>query len=103
MNLKLLRESKGYTQQQLADLLGLSQQSIQKYETSKSEPDIASLISIADHFCVSVDYLIDHDPIGEDPNYAISEHEYSLIQNYRKLDVNTRRSIEIILQSLSKK
>ncbi|MCR5057430.1 MAG: helix-turn-helix domain-containing protein [Clostridiales bacterium] len=102
MNLKVLRESKGYTQLQLASILGVTQQTIQKYETNKSEPDIASLITLADHFNVSVDYLIDHEPAGKDPNYAINEHEYSLIQSYRKLDATTRKSVDIILQSLAK-
>lgn len=102
MNLKILRESKGYTQLQLASILGVTQQTIQKYETNKSEPDIASLITLADHFNVSVDYLIDHEPTGQDPNYAINEREYSLIQSYRKLDTNTRKCIETILQSLAK-
>ena len=39
-NLRVLRESRGYTQQQVADMVGVSQKSIQKYETTKYEPDI---------------------------------------------------------------
>ena len=103
MNLKVLRESKGYTQLQLATILGVSQQTIQKYETNKSEPDIASLITIDDHFNVSVDYLIDHSPTGTDPHHAITEREYHLIEQYRKLDPSTRKSLDTILKELSKK
>ena len=49
-NLKLLRQKRGISQQKLADALGVSQQSINHYENHKIEPDIATLIKIADYF-----------------------------------------------------
>ena len=55
-NLKSLRTSKGISQQQLADIIGVSQQSINKYENHNVEPDIATLIRIADFFQTSVDF-----------------------------------------------
>ena len=102
-NLKLLRESKGYTQQQLGEMIGVSQQAIAKYETQKHEPDIKSLKMLADVFEVSVDYLVDHQTLGEDPNYAISENEFLLIENYRKLDSTTRSGVERIITQLAQK
>ena len=59
-NLRTLRMSKGISQQQLADVIGTSQQSINKYENHNVEPDISTLIMLADYFQVSVDYLIGH-------------------------------------------
>ena len=75
-NLRILRESRGYTQQQLADLVGVSRKSIQKYETSKYEPDIKLIIRFADVFDVSVDYLVGHQIKGQDPVYPINEKEF---------------------------
>lgn len=49
-NLKILRNKKGISQQKLADAIGVSQQSINKYENHKIEPDIDTLIKIADFF-----------------------------------------------------
>ena len=57
-NLKTLRLSKNLSQQQLALRLDLSQQTIYKYENQITEPDIATLIKLADYFNTSVDYLI---------------------------------------------
>lgn len=57
-NLKKLRQQKGISQQVLADFIMVSQQSVNKYENHNVEPDINTLIKIADYFDVSVDYLI---------------------------------------------
>lgn len=57
-NLKYLRKSKSITQQELADLLGISRQGYAKYENDLGEPDISTLIKLADYFDVSVDSLI---------------------------------------------
>ena len=65
-NLKTLRLSKNLSQQQLALRLDLSQQTIYKYENQITEPDIATLIKLADYFNTSVDYLI-----GNTDNYSI--------------------------------
>ena len=48
-NLKELRIQKGISQQKLADVIGISQQSINKYENHNIEPDIATLILIANY------------------------------------------------------
>ena len=58
INLKQLRKSKGVSQQQLADVIGVSQQSINKYENHNVEPDIRTLISIAEYFDTTVDFVI---------------------------------------------
>lgn len=58
--LKQLRERVHVTQQQLAAAVGVSQQSINKYENHDIEPDIETLIAIADFFHTSMDYLVGH-------------------------------------------
>ena len=61
--LKLLREREGISQKQLAERIGVSQQSINKYENHSVEPDIETLIRMADLFNTSVDYLIGHSDV----------------------------------------
>lgn len=46
-NLKKLKEEAGMSQRQLADSIGVSQQSVNKYENHNVEPDIAVLVQIA--------------------------------------------------------
>ncbi|EAC5366677.1 XRE family transcriptional regulator, partial [Listeria monocytogenes] len=47
------------TQQQMAKLLNVSQNTYSQYETGKIEWTATTLIKIADYFDVSVDYLLD--------------------------------------------
>ncbi|MCX7714606.1 MAG: helix-turn-helix transcriptional regulator [Clostridia bacterium] len=55
--LKQLRKSKKLTQQELADLLGISKVAISEYETGKVNPSPEHLIRIANIFNVSIDYF----------------------------------------------
>lgn len=64
-NLRLLREERGFSQQRLAEMLDVSQQAVFKYEKTSNEPDISTLIKIADIFGVTVDYLIGNSEIKE--------------------------------------
>ena len=59
MRLKLLRKQKHMSQLSLAMKLNTNQMSISRYETGKREPDLKTLILIADFFDVSIDYLLE--------------------------------------------
>ena len=57
-NLRKLRHGKNLTQEQLADLLCVSFQSVSRWETGVTYPDIALLPVIADFFDTTVDALL---------------------------------------------
>ena len=57
--IKQLRYKSGLTQEQLASNLGISAQSVSKWETAVSMPDITLLPSLAREFGVSIDELFD--------------------------------------------
>lgn len=59
MRLKLLRKQKHMSQLSLAMKLNTTKMSISRYETGKREPDLKTLILIADFFDVSIDYLLE--------------------------------------------
>lgn len=59
-----LRKNKGVGQQDLADVLGVSFQSVSKWETGVTMPDITLLPSIAEYFNVSVDELLGLKPLS---------------------------------------
>ena len=61
-NLKKLRRQRDITQEELAGALGISVQSISRYETNAAYPDIEMLPVIAAYFGVSVDYLLGVSP-----------------------------------------
>ncbi|MDO5061946.1 MAG: helix-turn-helix transcriptional regulator [Peptostreptococcaceae bacterium] len=53
-----LRKSKGISQEELAEKLGVSRQAISKWESEQSIPDIDKILSLSDYFEVSTDYLL---------------------------------------------
>ena len=59
-NLKNLRVKKNMTQEQLANILGVSAQAVSKWETSETYPDGALLVPIANALDVSLDILFDN-------------------------------------------
>jgi transcriptional regulator with XRE-family HTH domain len=56
--LKQLRQTNDVSQQELADLLGISTRAWRFYESGDREPNVAGLIVLADYFDVSLDYLV---------------------------------------------
>ncbi|WP_436834682.1 helix-turn-helix domain-containing protein [Listeria monocytogenes] len=59
MNIRSIREDNDVTQQHMAELLNVSQNTYSQYETGKIEWTASALIKVADYFDVSVDYLLD--------------------------------------------
>ena len=59
-NLKSLRKINQYTQEELAEKLNVSRQSIAKWESGESIPDICSCIKLAKLYNVKLDDLVNH-------------------------------------------
>ena len=53
-----LRRKSGMSQEQLADRLGVTRQSVSKWESGTAMPELVKLISLSELFGVSVDYLV---------------------------------------------
>lgn len=56
--MQALRKSKGISQEQLADIVGVSRQAVSKWESEQSIPDIEKIILLSDYFKVTTDYLL---------------------------------------------
>ena len=65
-NLTELRKLNGFSQEELADRIGVSRQTLSKYETGESLPDIEKCKQLADAFSVSMDDLISYDKNDEE-------------------------------------
>ena len=66
MRLKELRVKNKVSQLKLAIDLGMTQNTISRYENEKRQADYQTLIKLADYFDVSVDYLLER---TNDPRY----------------------------------
>lgn len=56
-----LRKKSGWSQEELAERLGISRQSVSKWETGESVPDIDKIIRMSELWNVSTDYLLKED------------------------------------------
>lgn len=65
-NLISMRKMYGYSQDELAEKIGVSRQTLSKYETGDSLPDIEKCKRLADALDVSLDDLVNYDK--EDSN-----------------------------------
>lgn len=60
-NLSIARQNAHITQTELAKQLGVAKNTVSQWECGKREPDIQTLIRIADIYNVTLDYLCDHE------------------------------------------
>ena len=104
-NLKILREDASISQKALADAIGVSQQSVNKYENHNIEPDIETLIRIADFFETSVDYLIGHTTvrrkIEEVHVFELNDRESKVMEQYRSLTSKQKACVNVVMDSYS--
>ena len=102
-NLRKLRVNKGISQQQLATALGVTQQSVNKYENHKVEPDIYMLTKMADFFGTTLDYLVGYEKTHQDASYteqrSLSPEEAAFLDKYRILSPRQKDSIRLILDN----
>jgi Predicted transcriptional regulators len=63
--IKALRKRDDITQEYLAEVLGVTNQAVSKWESENSYPDIEYISPIANFFNVTIDYLFDHDTSGK--------------------------------------
>lgn len=71
-----------YTQEQVAESLGVSRQTVSNWETGKSYPDIVSVIKMSDLYEVTLDYLLKGKEENSMKNYI----------NYLEESTNTVKS-----------
>lgn len=87
-----LRKENNYTQEQLADLLGVSRQSVSKWESNVAYPETAKLIELGKLFDCSMDYLLKDevtDKQGAQPEpkqEPFADHLYRRVFRERKSD-----------------
>lgn len=106
-NLRLLRDENRVSQQYLADAIGVSQPSINKYENHNIEPDIETLRRMADFFDTSVDFIVGHTDVRRkiEPTeaYELNEEEAEIIAQYRALSKSGRKCIDTMMKTLLEK
>jgi len=79
-NLKKLRESKGYTQQEMADIIHTHRTGYSKMENNQQEIPVDCLVYIAKHFAIAVDDIIFYEDKNAVPTEVSMEDVATLEQ-----------------------
>lgn len=72
-----LRKKNGWSQEELANRLGVSRQAVSKWESAGAIPDLDKIIKMSDLFSVSTDYLLKDSLENEEEITAIPERNVS--------------------------
>lgn len=91
------RVARGWSQQQLAEASGLTQQSIARYESGQRDPQTSAIKALSSALNVTVSYLLGLDSSDTE----LTDEEKRLIDLYRKTDGSGQRSIMAVAETLA--
>lgn len=74
-----LRKSKGLSQEELGLELGVSRQTISKWELAQSYPDFQRLVLLSDYFGLSLDSLVKDVDVDDVRSKNLSDKQLSAI------------------------
>ena len=74
--LKMYRTQSGFTQEQLAEKIGVSRQAVAKWERGETMPDLDSCIKLAELYGTTVDMLVRD--IGKEVHDGDGKHIFGL-------------------------
>ena len=77
-NLIKYRKIKGYTQDDLAEKMGVSRQSVSKWENGESMPEVSKIVKIADYLEVSMDELFGREKIVKTEQNVVSMQDVKI-------------------------
>lgn len=102
MNLKEIRKSCNLTQQEVANKLHITRMKYNHYELGNSEPNIETLIDLADLFHLTIDELV-----GHEVPYLINKSQFTseqlmLVETIKELSKEQCLMLEAYAQGLIK-
>lgn len=115
--LKQIRKANKFTQQDLADAVGIERSTYASYETGRNKPDVILLKRIANVFGVSSDFILEIDTSKKfnmsDANVsykkngsqlisALSKDEKTVLAQYRLLSEDKKEEVKTFLSKNSK-
>ena len=85
------RKKNGWSQEELANRLGVSRQSVSKWESAQAVPDLKKILQLAEVFGVTTDYLI-KDEIEEKPELELAPVDKGLEETVRSVSMEEASS-----------
>ena len=91
-----LRKLSGMTQEQLAEKLNVSRQTISKWESDSTSPDLESIVKISRIFHVSLDDLLKEEEAG----VANKTDEQITLEDLMKINLHNRKMTLLLISGL---
>lgn len=95
------RERAGYSQKELADIVGVAANTFHGYESGKHDPKSDMLIKIAKACGVTVDFLLGHNPENE-KGPGLSTEAMHVAKDYDGLPKSGQRLVRVVIDELKK-
>ena len=74
----------GFTQEKLAEKVGVSRAAISRWELGEIEPKLGNFVKLASVLCVSTDYLLGTENRGKKCELGLSDEGYSILKKFVK-------------------
>lgn len=91
MNIRQARKARNWTQEQLAEAVGTTQQTINRWESGNTEPKVSDLKKISSALGITLSFLLGIDEVGE--SEILSNDEKKLILYFRQLSLKTKQAV----------
>lgn len=95
MKLRELRTAQNKSQQDIANILGITRQAYNNYELGYREPSNEMLLKLADYFDVSLDYLLGRSAVRNQKilNEELSDAEFALYGEAKDLTDEEKQKV----------
>lgn len=80
--IRLARESAGYTQEKVAEKVGVSRSAVSRWEQGEIEPKVQNLAAVAVLLNVSTDYLLGIEDHMKEGRYGLSEEAEAALHKF---------------------
>ena len=80
--IRLARERAGYTQEKVAEKVGVSRSAVSRWEQGEIEPKVQNLVAVAALLNVSTDYLLGIEDHLKGSKYGISEEAENALHKF---------------------
>lgn len=92
-----LRTMKGYSQEAIAEEIGVSYQTYARYESEKNEMKVSALQAVSAFYEMTVDQLINYDPKEPYPQHPNKVFEKKMV-DYEKSSIEKDHKISILME-----
>lgn len=91
MYIRQARKARNWTQEQLADAVGTTQQTINRWESGITEPKVSDLKKISSALGITLSFLLGIDEVSE--SAVLSQDEENLIVYFRQLSPRAKHAL----------